>query len=309
MYSNAAGGTQPPDGEGHAVTVEQRIRNSLSQLTLAERKAARALLAEYPVAGLSPAAVFAKSAGTSAPSVLRFVARLGFPSYPAFQHALRREIRESLLSPLQKGEPGKAEATEAPSVLGQTFERIRDNLADTARELPEAEIEEACALLGDTRSRCYVLGGRFTDSIAAYMASHLRIIRPGVRRFEGQVSTWLDQILDFRAGDVAVIYDIRRYQEDILAVAQSLAAKKARIVLVTDQWLSPVARFARIVLPCRIDIGMTWDSSAALMALTETMINRVTQQNWERSRERMERLEQAYGALLGEGEGESEQAD
>lgn len=287
------------------MTVEQNIRDSLSQLTTAEKKAARALLAEYPVAGLAPVAEFAEAAGTSAPTVLRFVARIGYASYPAFQQALRREIQQSLLSPLDKGRPEPVGQAAAPSAIGETFERIRDNLARTERDLPQAEIEEACALLGDIKCRCYLLGGRFTDSIAAYMASHLRIVRPGVRRFDGQVSTWQDQILDIRAGDLAVIFDIRRYQEDILAVARSLAEKKARIILVTDQWLSPVARYARIVLPCRIDIGLTWDSSATLMALAEVIINRVTLESWERSKERMECLELTHGAFGGAGDGEA----
>ena len=273
------------------MTVEQNIREALSQLTAAEKKAARALLAEYPIVGLTPVAEFAKTAGTSPPTVLRFIARIGYASYPAFQQALRREIQESLLSPLDKGRPKAIEPAAAPSALDETFERIRDNLARTARDLPRAEIDAACTLLGDSKYRCYLLGGRFTDSIAAYMASHLRIVRPGVRRFDGQVSTWQDQILDIRAGDVAVIFDIRRYQEDILTVARCLANRKARIVLITDQWLSPVARYARIVLPCRIDIGLTWDTSAALLALTEVLINRVTMESWDRSRERMEYLE------------------
>jgi DNA-binding MurR/RpiR family transcriptional regulator len=287
------------------LTVEQNIRDALSHLTAAEKKAARALLAEYPIAGLTPVAEFAKTAGTSPPTVLRFVARIGYASYPAFQQALRREIQESLLSPLDKGRPRSVEPAAAPSAISETFDRIRDNLARTARDLPRAEIDEACALLGDTRSRCYLLGGRFTDSIAAYMATHLRIVRPGVQRFDGQVSTWRDQILDIRAGDVAVIFDIRRYQEDILTVARSLADRKARIILITDQWLSPVARYARIVLPCRIDIGLTWDSSAALLALTEIIINRVTAESWDRSKERMEYLELAHGHHGGQGGGEA----
>lgn len=281
------------------MTVEQSIRDALSQLTTAEKKAARALLAEYPVAGLAPVAEFARSAGTSAPTVLRFVGRIGYASYPAFQQALRRELQESLLSPLEKGRPEPAEPPAAPSAISETFERIRDNLARTAEELPLAEIDEACALLGDTRYRCTILGGRFTDSIAAYMASHLRIVRPGVRRFEGQVSTWWDQILDLRVGDVAVIFDVRRYQDDILAVARSLAERKVRIILITDQWLSPVARHARIVLPCRIDIGMTWDSNAALLALAEVVINRVTLESWGTAKERIESLELAHAATGG----------
>ena len=159
--------------------------------------------------------------------------------------------------------------------------------------MPEADFDAACELIGDSRRQCYFLGGRFSDFIAGYAATHLRIVRPGVRRFEGQPSTWKDQILDLRGGDVAVIFDIRRYQEDLFDVAARLDARKARIVLITDAWLSPIARFARVVLPCHIAIGRPWDSSAALLALAEAIIDRVTRDNWEEARRRMQALEAA----------------
>lgn len=275
------------------MTVAQQIHEALPGMTVAEKKTARVLLASYPIAGLSSVAEFAGLAGTSGPTVLRFVAKLGFPSYPEFQRALRSEIHESLLSPLDKDRRDRDDTVAAPSALTQIVDRVRVNLAETARDLSESELDEACALVGDLKHQCYCLGGRFTDSVAAYMASHLRIVRPGVRRFEGQASTWRDQILDVRAGDVAVIFDIRRYQEDLLEVAQRLAERKARIVLVTDQWLSPVARYARVVLPCRIDIGRTWDSSATLLVVAEVIVNRVTAEGWELSKERIRKLETA----------------
>ena len=274
-----------------ALTVAQQVHDALPGMTAAEKKAARVLLARYPIAGLSSVAEFAALAGTSGPTVLRFVAKLGYPSYPEFQRALRGEIHESLMSPLDKDRTDRGDRAAAPSVLNQIFDRVRTNLAETARDLSDSELDAACALLGDLRHQCYCLGGRFSDSVAAYMASHLRIVRPGVRRFEGQASTWRDQILDVRAGDVAVIFDIRRYQEDLLEVAQRLSERKARIVLVTDQWLSPIARYARVVLPCRIDIGRTWDSSAALLVLAEVIVNRVTLEGWDTSKERIRKLE------------------
>ena len=281
------------------MTVAQQVHDVLPDMTAAEKKAARVLLARYPIAGLSSVAEFADLAGTSGPTVLRFVAKLGYPSYPEFRRALRREIHESLMSPLDKDRTDRGDAAAAPSALTQIVERVRANLAETARDLSASELDVACALLADVKHQCYVLGGRFSDSIAAYMASHLRIVRPGVRRFEGQVSTWRDQILDIRAGDVAVIFDIRRYQEDLLEVAGLLSERKARIVLVTDQWLSPIARHAQVVLPCRIDIGRTWDSSAALLVVAEVIVNRVTLEGWDTSKERIRKLETLAAASDG----------
>ena len=59
----------------------------MDELTPAERKVARTLLARYPAAGLESTAALAAAAGTSKPTVLRLLARLGFGSYPDFQDA------------------------------------------------------------------------------------------------------------------------------------------------------------------------------------------------------------------------------
>ena len=55
------------------VTVAERLRLRLGELTHAERKVARALMADYPVGGLEPVAKLAAAAGVSPPTVIRLV--------------------------------------------------------------------------------------------------------------------------------------------------------------------------------------------------------------------------------------------
>src|ERR1700743_79725 len=80
------------------------IFQRMDELTPAERKVARTLLARYPAAGLESTAALAAAAGTSKPTVLRLLDRLGFGSYPEFQQRLRGEGTPSLsASPLSRG--------------------------------------------------------------------------------------------------------------------------------------------------------------------------------------------------------------
>ena len=51
--------------------------------------------------------------------------------------------------------------------------------------------------------------------------------------------------------DVLVIFDIRRYQESLIRFAEKAHARGVQIVLFTEQWLSPIARFARHVIAGR----------------------------------------------------------
>src|SRR5262249_23101257 len=82
------------------VTVAERLQLKLAELTPAERKVARALMAEYPVRGLQPVAKLAAAAGVSAPTVVRLVSKLSFESYAGFQQSLKSEVSARLWSPL-----------------------------------------------------------------------------------------------------------------------------------------------------------------------------------------------------------------
>lgn len=271
-------------------TVAARIHDLDEALTAAGRRAARGLLGNYPLLGLAPVAEFAAGAGVSAATIVRFVAQLGFKSYPDFQRALREELEERSKSPLQRGAALAAEPGEAP-FLSAFFEQSARRLEGTAALISPGEFETVCRRLAETKRGCYLAGGRFTDFLAGYLEAHLRLIRPGIRRLDGRPATAADQLIDVKPGDLAILFDVRRYDPALLETAQTLSRRKAHIVLITDEWLSPIARHARYCLPCRTETGRTWDANAVLLALIEAMIARVTELGWKAASERIGALE------------------
>src|SRR3546814_19075114 len=99
-FREGEGGQAPMSNDG--VTIAEQIRKRIHEFTTTERKAAHVLLANYPLVGLEPVAEFAASSGVSAPTILRFVARLGIGGYPEFQRLLRAELEAPLTPPLTK---------------------------------------------------------------------------------------------------------------------------------------------------------------------------------------------------------------
>lgn len=271
-------------------TVAARVHALNDGLTGAGRRAARGLLGNYPLLGLAPVAEFAAAAGVSAATVVRFVAQLGFKSYPDFQRALREELEERSKSPLQR--PAlSAEPLYEQSFLGAFLEQSAGRIHRTAELVPTWEFDAVCERLAEGKGGCYLAGGRFTDFLAGYMEAHLRLVRPGVHRLDGRPATRADQLIDVKAGDLAILFDVRRYDPSLLDTAAALAHRRAHIVLMTDEWLSPIARHARHVLPCRTETGRTWDANAALLALTEALIARVTELAWPTAGRRIGTLE------------------
>ena len=270
-------------------SLAERIRHEMDSFTPSEKRAAHLLLSHYPFAGLDTVAEFAARAGISAPSALRFVTRLGFNGFPDFQRHLRGELEAQLLSPLAKA--GPSDRGQGAPALASFAEAVIGNLRATVENIAPAEFEAVVALLGDQRRHIHFTGGRFTGAVARYAESHFRIVRNNVDFIEGQPAVWRDRMIEIGKKDVIVAFDIRRYQEDVIALAETAAKQGATVVLLTDPWLSPIARVARHVLPAHIAAPSNWDSSAGLLLLVEALIAAVTKRLWETAKPRMEAVE------------------
>ncbi|MBX6320516.1 MAG: MurR/RpiR family transcriptional regulator [Rhodospirillaceae bacterium] len=255
------------------VSIAELIAERIEAMPAGERRAAQTLIANYPLIGLKTVAEFALAAGVSSPTILRFVARLGFQNYPEFQSRLQEELAAQLQSPASRtyNPPSSAGCSVSP-MLEATIENLRETFA----HISERQLGEIVTKLADRRGQMFLMGGRFTDPLARYMAAHLTIVRPNVFHLAGQESMWRDRLIDMGKRDVLLIFDIRRYQESLLRFAEKAYQRGVQIVLITDQWLSPIARFARHVIAGRTAVPSGWVSSAALFAVAETLIGAVT---------------------------------
>lgn len=271
-------------------SVAELIRRDLGNLTKNERRAAHRLLADYPVAGLDTAARFGEAAGVSAPTVLRMIAKLGFGSYGAFQDALKAELAAQRETPLMKG--GGLSGNDR---LSQFAEALIANVRETEANIARDEFDAVVHLLADGRRPVHVLGGRFTDPIADYMVAHLRVLRPRVRRIAGERMSRLDQLLDIGKRDVLLVFDIRRYSDELADLAAKAVRRGATVTLFTDQWLSPVSRVAEHVLPAHVVAPSVWDSSAGLLLLVEALLSAIAAELGPAARRRLSAVEAMRG--------------
>ena len=269
-------------------SIAELIADRIDQMPAGERRSAQTLIANYPLIGLKTVAEFAQHAEVSSPTILRFVARLGFQNYPDFQSALQAELAAQLQSPLSRTTMPPAVA---PGQTGTIVGAALENIRETFQHISGRQFSAVVAHLSDPRSRLYLAGGRFSDSIARYLSAHPALIRAGVIHLSGQESTWHDKLADMGKRDTLVILDIRRYQAGLSDFAEKAARRGVTIILFTDQWVSPIARFARHVISARTSSPSAWDSSAALFVLIEALIDSVTRERADEGARRMQDIE------------------
>lgn len=276
-------------------SIAERVRLSIGDLTAAEKRVARTLLSNYPIAGLESMTALADRAGVSAPTILRFVAKLGYDGYGDFQRELRDEVQARITSPLTLYEQSPPAHDDA--LLRTAEETFTTNLTQTFRSLPEAEFTAAVRLLADARRTVHCVGGRFSGILARYLYAHLYHIRGRTTLIDPGIRPIADAVVDIGKDHVVVVFDYRRYQPDIVALARAAAARHATVVVFTDPWLSPASDVAQIVLPSRVEAPSPYDSLVTGLALVETVVAGLVAQIGGRARRRVESLEATRAEL------------
>ena len=275
------------------IPIDQIIKDTFDSLTRAERQFADLLMSNYPVAGLGSITQLAEKAQVSAPTLVRLVQKWGFKGFPEFQERLRSELEEKTVGPIIKHDSWAQKAPDG-HIINRYADAVMDNIQQTLGRMDTESFDASCKLLSNTDSHLYIVGGRITRALADYFFLHMQVVRKGVTHIQSISNCWPHYLLDIEEGSVVVIFDIRRYETGTLKLAESASKRGASIILFTDQWRSPVEKYASHIFSARIDVPSAWDSVIGLQLLVETFIASVQEYIWPETRARMEELEELF---------------
>lgn len=269
------------------MTVRKLIDAKFNSLSASERRIAKVITERYPISALGGIEDIAKRADVSPPTVTRFAKRLGFERFNGFQRAIRSEVQDSESSPLALFDRYRQDGSE---------EGILTDLAGSVARLEEdpaaSAIKQTIELVSATRGRIYCIGGRWSSVAAQYLAFQLATMRGEVHALTPQASgLWVDRLCDVKRSDLLLMYDFRRYQDEMFAVAEIARGRGARIVLITDIDLSPVCEIADITLPVAVATTSPLDTLAPAIAATDAVLAGLVDVYQEHSAKRMRALE------------------
>lgn len=274
-------------------TIADAIGKAFASLTRAERQLANTIIENYPVSGLGSITQVAQKAGVSSPTIVRMVKKLGFKGFPEFQAGLRRELEARISGPISKHDNWVQKAPDS-HILNRFTDAVIENIRQSLGQIDTESFDATCKLLSDTDHPLFIVGGRITRALADYLFLHMQVIRKNVTHIQPISNSWPHYFLDIEKGDVLVIFDIRRYENSTLKLAEIAHEKGAQIILFTDQWRSPIEKFSSFSFSAKIVVPSAWDSTVELLLLVETFIAAVQELTWPETRTRMEELEEMF---------------
>lgn len=272
--------------------VRSLIEQHLPDFSASDTRVARLILERYPISALGGIEDLARQSDVSAPTVTRFVKRLGFRKFTDFQRAIRLEVQDAEVSPLALLQKHQNKTTKA----SHADRAMMDHLASAMQKLLDAptqkSLDKAASVIGDNKARIYLLGGRWSSVLAQYAAFQLSTLRGEVHVLVPQASgVREDRIADFSRKDVLLAYDFRRYQPETIAFCQTAKQMGLRIVLFTDLELSPIAEVADVVIQVTVETTTPMDTLAVAIAATDALLTRLVKTLGPQAPKRMAILE------------------
>ncbi len=249
----------------------EQFENLLNTGSKSQKVIMRYFLSDFPISALSNLSTIARHCGVSPATVQRCVVKLGYERFSEFHKDVLKHLENSQQShPLerlkQKGHNSQS-----------YYEYNINNIQTTFANINPMLIEQAVQLLTNEHYKIYCIGGRFTGVLVNLFARHVKTLRPNVFETVPYDGFMLDILSNCNAKTVILVTDIRRYDDDLFGFSKlAKTEKQAKIILLTDTWISPISQYADITISVSTGMDACWDSNVAMLTMLEEIMGQVT---------------------------------
>ena len=245
-------------------------------LTRTDRVIAEYLLDNLGTIGLQTSISLAQTVGVSDTSVIRFVRKLGFRGYADFRAEMNERMARQYdrlqmdMSPGEKYAKSR-ENLKQDSLLRDVGSYTLDNLRQSYARLDNATVDQIVDIILSSRKK-YIQAFRGAACCAQYMASKLVLLTTEVVLLTQADATAAERLMDITEEDCLIVYSFPRYSKLNFKLMDLARQRGAKIVLFTDQVISPLANKADVVVTaCVKGLGFT-NSYVAPLSLSEVIL-------------------------------------
>lgn len=246
------------------------IKDATPGFSKGQRAIAKYILENYDKAAFMTASKLGKTVNVSESTVVRFAAELGFDGYPEMRKALQEMIRNCLTS-VQRIEVARGLLENQDiltAVLSSDIEQIRLTMDETNRK----DFQNAVDAIVKAE-HIYIFGLRSSAALASFMGFYFNLLFENVRVVnENSISEVFEQILRIGENDVFIGLSFPRYSKRTIKAMRYAVDRGAKVIGITDNPISPIAKIADIPLYARSDMVSFVDSLVAPLSLVNALI-------------------------------------
>ncbi len=246
------------------------IQSRFSFFSRGHRSIAEFILNNYDKAAFMTAAKLGNVVGVSESTVVRFATSLGCDGYPMLQNALQDMVKNRLTT---------VERLDMPAVDGQSLKNDVRNVLRTdlnnikyiMEHINYSDLELVAKEVLKAR-RVYVVALRSSLTLSQYLCFYLNYILDNVVNITAGISDTFEQLIRVDSYDLVIGISYPRYSQKTIDSLKYAKDRGARIVSITDSYLSPLSALSDYTLVAQSTVVSFIDSLVAPMSLINMLV-------------------------------------
>lgn len=209
-------------------------------------------------------------------AIVRFAQRFGFSGFSDMQALFRDSFApvQSNVNNYQKRIRTVIASQNTPlsnTELTQSFlSACQQGLEELSQSLDPAAIDAAVELLYKAEN-IYVVGVRRMFPIASYVSYALQHTQKRVHLISGLGGMYHDQVRSIRENDLMIAISFQPYGRETRYCARVAAQNKAKLLVISDSKMSPLARNASTVLTVKEGTAFAFRSMSSTISLCQAL--------------------------------------
>lgn len=278
------------------MTPAERVRSLLLgdesidiPLTNAQQRIAQLLRERLQEAVFMDAQKLAESAGTAPSTIVRFAQRLGFSGYPEMRSWMA-DLLLNKASPVARAESVLRTYGDPHSFLPEFCAREAAAVEELPLTLDPSQVLQAVEALKSGR-RTFLFAEGPAACVVHLLAFRLGRLRHTVIPVTETGKAFFEKAALLSPGDTVLAFGLGRPSEELRAILMQSAKVKARSILVTDNAIVELTRWATIVLQVTVRPFDAFRSMVLPIAVAESLVLALMLDDPAHTKEALSRLD------------------
>ena len=246
------------------------FQERFDEFSKGQRRIAQYIMDSYDKAAFMTANKLGKTVGVSESTVVRFAVDLGFDGYPSMQKAMQEMVLNRLTS-VQRIEVANNRIGNQ-DVVSMVLQSDMEKLRQTSETVDRGEFQAAVDAILNAK-QVYIVGVRSVAPLANFLGYYLNYMFHNVRIVTASgTGEMFEQIVGVGKEDVVIAFSFPRYSAATLKAAQYCQTTGAKVIGITDNRESPLARNSDHVICAKSDMLSLVDTLVAPLSVVNALI-------------------------------------
>ncbi|MFJ7186252.1 MurR/RpiR family transcriptional regulator [Lysinibacillus xylanilyticus] len=272
------------------MSINEEIERRFVRLSKGQRKVAQFVMNNPTVIIGNGAAEVGRQANVSESTVIRFCYAMDLSGYVDLQDKVRSYL-------MTQNEGASTQPTYSsnkrniPS-FGKVMQRDIQNIQDTIHLINDNMLQKSSKWMHEAEN-VYILGTRQAASIANWLSSTMKTLRPNVKQLRSESDDIVQQINSMGEQTTLIVFSWDKHSNDIQTIVEIAKKKKAKIIAITGSALSSIREYASALFT----LGLKKQSSLDVIPVLFSFLHALIEEMVSQDKAQYEKYQQSYEQL------------